>query len=195
MSNNLKSNSELLTLLKEGDILAFDALYEKYCKRIFAFIIRYVKFEADAEEIVQEVFLKIWENRSKIDVYSSFESYIFTISYNSTISLLRKRVSEKKYIERLKTLQVTDSAFELTDEVYYNELNSRIQSLLTELTPRQKEIFMLSRKDGLTHEEIAKKLGISSNTVKNHIVTTLNFLKSKIDNGLIINAFFIYLFL
>ena len=189
------SNSELLSLLKEGDMLAFDAIYEKYCKRIFAFVVRYVKSETDAEEIVQEVFLKIWENKNKIDVYSSFESYIFTISYNSTISLIRKRVTEKKYIDYLKNLQVAEDVFELTDEVYYTELNGQIQSLLSELTPRQKEIFLLSREEGLTHDEIAKKLGISSNTVKNHIVTTLNFLRSKIDNGIVINAFFAYLFL
>jgi RNA polymerase sigma factor, sigma-70 family/RNA polymerase sigma-70 factor, Bacteroides expansion family 1 len=176
-------------------MIAFDAIYEKFCKRIYSFIIRYVKSDADAEEIIQEVFLKIWENKDKIDVYSSFESYIFTISYNSTISLLRKRVSEKKYIEHLKALQTTENVFEITDEVYYNELNSQIQSLLSELTPRQKEIFLLSRENGLTHDEIAKKLGISPNTVKNHIVTTLNFLRSKIDNDIIINVFFVYLFL
>ena len=193
--NNLMSNSELLNLLKEGDMLAFDAIYERYCKRIFAFVVRYVKSETDAEEIVQEVFLKIWENKNKIDVYSSFESYIFTISYNSTISLLRKRVTEKKYIDYLKNLQVAENVFELTDEVYYTELNGQIQSLLSELTPRQKEIFLLSREEGLTHDEIAKKLGISSNTVKNHIVTTLNFLRANIDNGLVINVFFAYLFL
>jgi len=189
------SNSELLSLLKEGDMLAFDAIYEKYCKRIFAFVVRYVKSVPDAEEIVQEVFLKIWENRNKIDVYFSFESYIFTISYNSTISLLRKRVTEKKYIDYLKNLQVAENVFELTDEVYYRELTDQIQSLLSELTPRQKEIFLLSREEGLTHDEIAKRLGISSNTVKNHIVTTLNFLRTKIDNGLVINAFFAFLFL
>lgn len=193
--SSLLSNSELLNLLKEGDMLAFDAIYERYCKRIFAFVVRYVKSETDAEEIVQEVFLKIWENKNKIDVYSSFESYIFTISYNSTISLLRKRVTEKKYIDYLKNLQVAENVFELTDEVYYTELNGQIQSLLSELTPRQKEIFLLSREEGLTHDEIAKKLGISSNTVKNHIVTTLNFLRTKIDNGLVINVFFAYLFL
>ncbi len=193
--SSLTSNSELLNLLKEGDMLAFDGIYERYCKRIFAFVIRYVKSESDTEEIVQEVFLKIWENRNKIDVYSSFESYIFTISYNSTISLLRKRVTEKKYIDYLKNLQVAENVFELTDDVYYRELNDQIQSLLSELTPRQKEIFLLSREEGLSHEEIAKRLGISSNTVKNHIVTTLNFLRARINNGLIINAFFVYLFL
>lgn len=176
-------------------MMAFDAIYEKYCKRLYAFVIRYVKREEDAEEIVQEVFIKIWENRTKIDIYSSFESYLFTISYNSAISTLRKRVHEKKYIEYLKSIQESDNLEELTDELYFKELNSKIQSLLADLTPRQREIFLLSREDGLTHEEIAKKLGISVNTVKNHIVSTLNFLRSNIDSAFVINALFVCLFL
>ena len=191
----VKTNIELLILLKEGNMVAFDAIYEKYCRRLFGFVIRYVKQETDAEEIVQDVFLKIWENREKINAYSSFESYLFTISYNSAISLLRKRIHEKKYLDHLKYLQHEDIMDELTDELCFKELNNKIQSLLNELTPRQKEIFMLSREEGLTHDEIAKKLGISVNTVKNHIVTALNFLKSNIDNGLIVSALFVYLFL
>ena len=191
----MKANSELLRLLKEGNMVAFDTIYNQYCKRLYAFVIRYVKLESDAEEIVQEVFIKIWENRSKIDVYSSFESYLFTISYNSSISLLRKRVHEKRYLEHVKFLQEVNNASELTDDLYFKELNSKLQSLLIELTPRQREIFLLSREEGLTHDEIAKKLGISANTVKNHIVSVLSFLKSKIDSRLAVNALFIYLFL
>ncbi len=176
-------------------MVAFDTIYEQYCKRLYGFVIRYVKQEADAEEIVQEVFIKIWENRREIDVFSSFESYLFTISYNSAISLLRKRVHEKKYLEHLKYSQEFDLTPELTDEIQFKELNEKIQSLLGELTPRQKEIFLLSREEGLTHEQIAKKLGISVNTVKNHIVSALYLLKSNINNGLIINVLFVYLFL
>jgi RNA polymerase sigma-70 factor (ECF subfamily) len=176
-------------------MVAFDAIYEKYCKRLYAFVIRYVKQEEDAEEIVQEVFIKIWENRKKINIYASFESYLFTITYNSAISLLRKKVHEKKYLEYLYSVQTEETSVELTDEIYFNELNNKMQSLLNELTPRQKEIFLLSREEGLTHEEIAKKLGISVNTVKNHIVSVLSFLKSNIDNRLIVNALFICLFL
>ena len=193
--SHLKTNSELLLRLKEGNIVAFDSIYEKYCKRLYAFVIRYVKYDSDAEEIVQEVFIKIWETRIKIDIYSSFESYLFTITYNSAISLLRKRVHEKKYLEHVKSLQEVNIASELTDDLYFKELNSKLQSLLLELTPRQREIFLLSREDGLTHDEIAKKLGISVNTVKNHIVSVLNFLKLNIDNTIIINALFVYLFL
>ncbi len=176
-------------------MVAFDTIYGRYCKRLYEFVIRYVKTEADAEEIVQEVFIKIWEHRDRIDVYSSFESFVFTISYNSAISLLRKKVHENKYFEYLKSLQNVDQVYELTDEIYFRELTSRMQFLLKELTPRQREIFQLSREEGLTHNEIAKRLGISVNTVKNHMVTVLGFLKSNIDNGSVVNVLFAYLFL
>lgn len=154
-----------------------------------------MKQETDTEEIVQEVFIKIWQSREKINVYSSFESFLFTIAHNATVNLLKKRATEQKYIDYVKSLQHIDEAYELTDEIHYKELNQKLQGLLDELTPRQKEIFQLSREEGLSHKEIAEKLRISVNTVKNHLVTTLSFLKNKLNNGLIISGLFISLFL
>jgi len=192
---NNRSNKDLLLLIKEGDMVAFYHIYERYCARLYGFVLRYIKQEQDAEEIVHEVFIKIWEARDKIDVYSSFESFIFTIAYNSTISMFRKRTKEKKYMEHLRSLQQVEKAPDLTDEIHFNELNDQVQTLLNELTPRQKEIFQLSREKGLSHEEIAKKLNITVNTVKKHMVNTLAFLKSHLDTNMITSLLFIYLFL
>ncbi len=190
-----KSNSELILLIQKNDRVAFYHIYERYSKRLYGFVLRYVKQNEDAEEIVQEVFVKIWEARNKIDAFSSFEAFLFTIAYNTTISLLRKRTNEKKYLEHLKSLQQPDHSPDLIDEIHFNELNDRVQSLLNELTPRQKEIFQLSREEGLTHDEIAKKLDISVNTVKKHMGNTLAFLRAQIDSNLTINVLFAYLFL
>lgn len=190
----MKSDTELLSLIQKDDKVAFYNIYERYSKRLYGFVIRYVKLEADAEEIVQEVFVKIWEARNRIDAEASFEYYLFTIAYNTTISLLRKKSSEKKYLDHLKTIQISNAP-DLIDEIQFNELNEKVNALLNELTPRQKEIFQLSREQGLTHEEIAKKLDISVNTVKKHIVNALAFLKSRIDNGLLVNLLFVCLFL
>ena len=189
-----KSNSELILLIQKNDQVAFYNLYERYCRRLHGFVLRYIKQKGDAEEIVQEVFVKIWESRNKIDAYSSFESFLFTIAYNTTISLLRKRTNEKKYLEHLLALQHPDDLPDLIDEIHFNELNDRVQLLLNELTSRQKEIFQLSREEGLSHDEIAKKLDISVNTVKKHMANTLAFLKSQIDSSLTINLLFIHLF-
>lgn len=188
-------NKELVILLKEGDMQAFDEIYNKYCKRLFGFVVRYVKHEEDAEEIIQEVFIKIWENRDKINIFSAFESFLFTIAYNSTMSLIRKRINEKKYLEHLKMIQEIHNPPEIISEIEFNELNSKVNSLLNELTPRQQEIFRLSREDGFTHEEIAEKLDISPNTVKNHLVSALSFLRTHMDNGLVVSVLFLSLFL
>ena len=190
-----KSNTELVRLLKRGDMKAFDIIYEKYSRRLYGFVFRYVKQDADTEEIVQDVFIKIWKSRTKIDVYSSFESFLFTIAHNAMVNLLKKRVTEQKYVEHVKSLQVINESYELTDEIHYKELEQKFLGLLDELSPRQKEIFQLSREEGLSNKEIADKLGISIQTVKNHLVTTLSFLKNKLDNGLLISGLFTSLFL
>lgn len=190
-----KSNRELVLLIQQDDKVAFYHIYERYSRRLYGFVLRFIKHKEDAEEIVQEVFVKIWESRNKIDTYQSFESYLFTVAYNATMSLLRKRISEKKYVEYLKSLQQPDHSPDLIDEIFFIELNERVQSLLDELTPRQKEIFQLSREEGLSHDQIAKKLDISVNTVKKHIANTLTFLKSHLDSNLTASLLFFILFI
>ncbi len=184
----------MIKLLKGGDMKAFDIIYKKYSRRLYGFVFRYVKQEADTEEIVQDVFTKIWQSRNKINIYSSFESFLFTIAHNATVNLLKKKATEKKYIKHLQSLQNTNS-YELTNEIYFKELEQKLRDLVEELSPRQKEIFQMSRNEGLSHKKIAGKLGISANTVKNHLVSTLSFLKNKIDNGLLMSGLFISLFL
>ena len=125
-----KKNTELLILLKKGDVTAFDIIFNMYSNKLHVFVLRYLKNEKDAEDIVQEVFIKIWEKRTKIDIYSSFESFLFTIAYNSTISLLRKRVSERKSFEYLKSVQQFKSAKNVIDELQYKELTNELDSLL-----------------------------------------------------------------
>jgi len=116
---------------------------------LLGFVLRYLKRSEDAEGIVQEVFFKIWESRNKIDVYASFELFIFTITYNATISLLRKRLSEDKYLEQLKYTQQSEKLSDLNEEINLNELDQKVQVLLNKLTPRQKDVFILSRIEGL----------------------------------------------
>lgn len=89
------TNTELIKLLKKGDRLAFDVIYRKYSRRLYGFIFRYVKQETDAEEIIQEVFVKIWQKRDKINIYSSFESFLFTIAHNITVNVLKKEPLNK----------------------------------------------------------------------------------------------------
>ena len=95
-------SQELLTRLKNGDVMAFDQVYELYNHKLFSFVFKILKNEAEVDDIVQEVFVKIWESRHKLQDYKSLNSYIFTIAYNNSIDLIRKRISSNDYLEHLK---------------------------------------------------------------------------------------------
>lgn len=174
-------------------MLAFDQIYELFGHKLFSFIFKILKNEAEAEDIVQEVFVKLWESRENLDDYKLLNSYIFTMAYNNSIGLIRKRINNNKYLEYLKNspvLQITPSAI---SEVEYSELNSQVEKLIANLPERQKQVYLLHREKGYTYLGIAEQLGISKNTVENHMVKALKYLRQNIVNFLLINMMFVYL--
>jgi RNA polymerase sigma-70 factor (family 1) len=174
-------NLELLIRLKNGDIIAFDELYKLYSHKLFSFVLRILKDEADSDDIVQEVFLKIWEYREKLGDYKLMNSFIFTIAYNNSISLIRKRISSTKYIDYLRTLSVKQTQGNLITEIELIELNNQVENLIFNLPARQKQVFLLHREKGLTYTEIAEELEISKNTVENHMVKALKYLRRNLN--------------
>ncbi len=192
---NHSLNKHLVKRLKSGDMSAFDEIYHRYGNQVFAFIFKFIKNEQDTEEITQEVFVKLWESRNKLNTYQSFDSFLFTVAYNLTISLFRKRISEKKYINHLQSIQSQLVQVNVIDKLQYEQLNEQVAMLIEKLPTRQKEVFKMSRQQGMTYQEIASRLGLSVNTVENHMVKALSFLKSNLDNSLLINLFYIFLFL
>jgi len=194
---NLEKNNityELLTRLKNGDMLAFDRVYELYSHKLFSFVFKILKNEAEADDIVQEVFVKIWESRHKLEDYKLLNSYIFTIAYNNSIDLIRKRINNTKYLEHLKKSAVINITPNVISQIEYNELNIQAEKLIANLPDRQKQVYLLHREEGLTYPEIAEKLGISKNTVENHMVKALKYLRQNMDNSLLINMLFASLF-
>lgn len=186
---------ELLTRLKNGDMLAFDQVYELYSHKLFSFIFKILKNEAEVEDIVQEVFVRIWESRDKLGDYKLLNSYIFTIAYNSSIDLIRKRINSNKYLEHLKNSASVNFTQTVISQIEFNEINNQVEKLIANLPHRQKQVYLLHREDGLTYPEIAEKMGISKNTVENHMVKALRYLRQNMDKSLFINVLYISLFL
>lgn len=186
---------ELLTRFKRGDMLAFDQVYGLYSHKLFSFAYKILKDKADAEDLLQEVFLKIWASREKLGDYKLLNSYIFTITYNYSISLIRKRIISNKYLEQLKYSSVFQTAPNIVSEIEFNELNIQVEKLISNLPERQKQVYLLHRENNLTYLEIAEQLGISKNTVENHMVKALKYLRDNIDKSLLVNILFISLFL
>ncbi len=197
MSEKIQDGIDEFTVARfvRGDMKAFDTIYFVYNPRLQKFVYSLVKIEADAEEIVQSVFVKTWENREKLKSFASFESYLFTIAYNSTISLLRKRTKEARYIEYVKSVQIEMDDAGLDENFDWEEFDDRLNLLIERMPARQKEVFKLKHIQGCSYKEIADKLGISVNTIENHIVKAHKFLKENLGKNYLATLLFIHLFL
>ena len=170
-------------------MLVFDQIYEQYSHKLFSFVLKILKNEAEADDIVQEVFVKIWESRDKLGDYKLLNSYIFTIAYNNSIDLIRKRINTNKYLEYLKNSSVVQNTPKSISEIEFNELSIQVEKMIANLPDRQKQVYLLHREQNLTYPEIAEKLGISKNTVENHMVKALKYLRQNMNNSLLVNMF------
>lgn len=174
----ISKDKNIIERLKSNDKSAIDDIFTLYHNRIFRFALSFLKNENDAYDIVQDVFIKIWENRFTIQQDTKFNAYIFTVTKNTIFSLFRKRLNEQKYLDYLAELAVSNSqdTEELTDYVF---LQDKYEELINKLPTKRKEIFLLSRKVGLTNKEIAQEKGISEKTVEDHLTKALAFLKKE----------------
>lgn len=163
--------------IKEDDAEAFDKLFGQYAKRLYYFALGYLKSKFEAEEIVQEVFFKIWQNRKFLNPELSFKGYIFKIAYRQITETFRKYSQEQLYRDEiiLLTLGHDNNLEERSD---YNSLLELIETIVSSLPPRQKDIFIKRKQQGMPVKEIAQVLGISPKTVENHLTEALKTLKS-----------------
>jgi len=178
--------------LKSGDIQAFNELFGYYGGRLYHFSYRYLRSEAECEELVQEVFTRIWEKRSELKEDLSFRSYIFTIAFNIIRKYFRSRVQAKSYYE---SQMMEDFQLETSQRINFNSLKSRLDALVSMLPLRRREIFMKSRMEGLSIKEIADEMQISKKTVENQLTEALKFIRSHLTDERIAGILFLYLFI
>jgi len=171
---------DLIKKLNKGNIEAFDELFRIYSGKVFNFAHFLLHSVEEAEEITQEVFIVVWENRKKINPKFSFSSYIFGIAKHKILNVIRKKVYYYQYFEKKKIEQDTNCE----DDFLNKELKELINECIEKLPPKRKEIFKLSREEGLTYKEIAKKLNISENTVDVQIRKSLKQLQDALKNYL-----------
>lgn len=181
MRLNQSTDYELVERIKKNDEVAFELVFYKYRGKLYDFIRRSLPHEADPENLVQEVFVKIWINRATLDSQQSLNAYLYTIARNEVFGHLRKLMTRKKYLEELHH-QITESTETTVRQMEYRELEAIILKLIDELPEKRREIFRESRIEGLSYREISEKLGITENTVDTQIRKALGFLKSKLKN-------------
>jgi RNA polymerase sigma-70 factor (ECF subfamily) len=167
---------ELLSRLAEGDEFAFKELYNNHWNRLYSFALSWLKNIAQAEDAVQESFLKIWISRDRLDTVQNIENYLFITCRNTVIGLM-----EKNAVRLRSGMTVSEEVDPLSPDaiLQFKEMRDHINILVEKLPPQQRQIFRMSREQGLSHEEIACQLGIMKETVKNHMVRALNTLRSQ----------------
>ena len=181
---------QLVIQLKDGNQASYKVLYDKYAPMLFAFSRKYLQTREDAEEIVQEVFLRIWEKKENIDEYQSFSSYVIQAAKYRIYNGFRKKVNEQAYLDFL--IYADDSSRNFTElDVNYHAVKKKAECAIMAMPPKRQEIFRLSREDGLKNREIADRLQISIKTVENQMGLALKFLKDELSEYQIL----IFLFL
>lgn len=176
--NNTKSlcDAELARLIKDDSREAYRELFDRYTPAIYHFALSYLKTEVDAEGLVQDVFLKIWEHRLSIDPAKNFKSYIFKIAVNSIYDLVRKRNIQHAFDDLLRLNFKQGEEF-TWHKVIYEELQSRLDELVGRLPAKQQQIFRMNKEEGLSNDEIAAQLQLSKRTVENQLYRAVAFLK------------------
>ena len=188
---------ELIVGLVNGDERAFRQIYDLYVKKVYHFTLNYVKEKSEAEDIAQNVFMKIWERRNVIDKEKSFAGFIFTVTYRIIIDYFRQNSTKFSLNKRATLDQEIPSLVFSDDLLNRHQLESFYDKALQALPPKRKEIFLLSRHNGLTNKQIAEKLDISVKTVENQMTAALASLKASFSSsepGIIITVllFFFY---
>lgn len=164
--------------LKDGESKAFDFLFIQYYPQLKRFFLGFIKDEELANDMAQDVFFKIWVNRKTISKVDSFNRYLFKMARNMIYDHFDHELVKENYEhkERERTEYLYSDILE--EEIYAQELSLLIDIAIEKMPPQRKQIFILSRKKGLSNDEIAKQLNINKRTVENHISLAIKELKA-----------------
>jgi RNA polymerase sigma-70 factor (family 1) len=173
---SLYDEKVLLAEIATGDEQAFKKLFDLYKERFYSVTLKMTRSDEVAEDIVQDVFMNIWNKRERLADINNPSSYFFTAVYRRIYHHYRKIAQEKKLLQVAPSIK---ESVNTTDEmVLAHESNKLISQAISKLPPQQQRVFKLSKQEGLSREDVARQLQISPNTVKNHLADALKFIRT-----------------
>ena len=189
MEKLLHTEKELVKKLQEGDSFAFEVLFYKYRNKVKGFAVKLVPAQVDPEEIVQEVFVRVWLKKEMINPEKEFQSYLFSITKHLVLDHLKSAVNRKLYFvgEHFQQDLLIDEGVENS---FAEDTEVKLQKLIAEIPERRREIFRLSRFEGMSYKQIAERLNISENTVDSQIRNALNFLRKEFRKMVVLGFLF-----
>ena len=194
VSKDKPSDKQLAGQIKKGQTHAFDQMFDRYSQQLYRFSKSLLKNHEDAEEVVQEVFFRIWKKRDELNERKSFQSFLFSIAYNLIVDKFRQRVKDQKH-EQFLIKQAQQNYLNPENELEYRELKKQVNKAITELPEQRKKIYQLNREKGLSYKEIAGRLRIKPKTVENHINLALKHIRKRLGNETLAVALFLSLFI
>lgn len=172
--DTLYNQNELLERIARGDEAAFAALYDLYWKRIYTMALLYLKSPQAAQDMVQDVFVKLWLNKENLLQVREFKPYLFVMARNNIISNLRNKVFHD-YLDEDESLE--ESTMLPEKSLSFKESTDLLHKAIKKLPSQQQRAFKLSRNEGMSYEEIAREMGVSRLTVRTHISKALSFIR------------------
>lgn len=187
--------SKLLSLVAKGNHSAFAELFHCHRDKLYSFLLNLCGSQQQAEDIVQDIFLKIWTTREALTGIHHFQAYLFRMSHNHCINLLKRNAQEAAIVLSFKT-EFSSSLTE--DHIQMRETTTLVRNAIDHLPVQQRLVFTMSREEGLNQQEISEKLHISVPTVKSHMTQALRSLRmqckslSPVIKSLILTLSFLY---
>lgn len=189
------NETELLQLAAGGGQAAFAELFMQNRHKLFSFLMRLTQSPEATEDVIQDIFMKLWRNRVSLTEIDNFSSYLFRMAQNQCITQFRRMAKETLILSKLAS-DAPASRSTTEDLLAAKEVQEQLQLAVAKLTPQQKLVFTLSREKGLKYEEIAAELNISASTVKNHMIDALRIIRQHFhtsSNALLIGGLYFLL--
>lgn len=180
MHTQTDNEKELLILIAKGDEAAFARLVKKYWKHIYSQALSYLKSTQAAEEITQDVFMRLWNARHQLPAVEKVDSYLYIVCRNCVLNALRKRLRSP---ENTVAPDMAEELLQPDKQLEYREYYEKFLRLIELLPDKRKQVFKMSRLEGRSHEEIASSLGIHKDTVAQYIVKAVNFLRTRLPEN------------
>jgi RNA polymerase sigma-70 factor (family 1) len=173
---NKYEDQKLISLLKEDSEYAFQLIYDQHRNHIYVTAIRFLKSPLIAQDVVQEVFLKLWFERKNIDPSKSLSAWLYTVAKNNILNQLKKVAHEWNYLDK-QTYLMSNSINNTENKTIENEYNNHLQRAILALPEQQRNVFKLAREQYFTYIQIGEQLGISPLTVKTHLSRSIVSIK------------------
>jgi len=190
---NKNTDQKLVKTLKKGDVFAFNELFHKYSQKVYNFSIKHLENEEDVKDLVQEIFMKIWDKRKEIDANKSFNGFLFTITLNLIRNYFRKKVKDRKLVN--KWLEETEPYSDSTKlSIEFRSLEKVVNTIVEQLPPKRRMVFRLSRNEGISNDDIARRMNIQKKTIENHLNLALRYLRERLQEQSFLVILFFVLF-